>query len=121
NSVGLAPKTSSMAVWFAPPPIQLPPIVAHPLHTSSAPVPPTTSGAKRDTVTTAKGPPKIIPTVPVRNITNAFGPNFNIALKSRLSVNRTREAGNKYLEAIRYNPECSPETNPNELSKPGIK
>ena len=44
NNTGLAPNTSSMAVWFAPPPIQLPATVDKPLQISSGPVPAYKSG-----------------------------------------------------------------------------
>ena len=38
-----------MAVWFAPPPIQLPARVDNPLHTASGPTPPTVSGENIET------------------------------------------------------------------------
>jgi len=51
----------------------------------------------------------------------ALGPSFRIPLKSMLKVKSTKEAGKRYLEAILYNPEVSPDIHPNVFSKPGIK
>src|SRR5690554_5236276 len=121
NKVGLAPKTSSIAPWLAPPPIQLPATVANPRHTSSAPAPEITSGDKSDAVNKANGPPMITPIVPARNITKAFGPSLTIPLKSILKVKSTKDAGNKYLDATVYKPDSSPEIRPKVFNKPGVK
>ena len=67
------------------------------------------------------GPPNIIPIVPVKNITIAVVPNFLISGISILIVSNTRLAGNKYLEATKYNLDSSPEIIPNELKRDGIK
>ena len=42
-----------------------------------------------------RGPPITTPTVPVKNIINAFGPSLTTSLKSMLSVNRINAAGNR--------------------------
>ena len=84
-----------MAVWFAPPPIQLPAKVESPLQTASKSAPPTVSGEKIEINKIAKGPPIITPTVPVKNIISALEPKLNIAFKSMLSVIKTKAAGNK--------------------------
>ena len=92
---------SFIAAWFAPPPIQLPATVVRPRHTASGPAPPTISGAKTDTTIIARGPPMIIPAVPVKNMTNALGPNFIILGRSILIVNSTKLVGNKYRDATK--------------------
>ena len=92
---------SFIATWFAPPPIQLPATVVSPRQTASGPTPPTTSGAKVDTIKIAMGPPMMIPTVPVKNMIIAFGPNFLISGKSILMVSKTKLVGNKYREATK--------------------
>jgi hypothetical protein len=51
---------------LAPPPIQLPAKVARPRHIASGPAPPTVSGDTAEISKIAKGPPIIIPTVPVK-------------------------------------------------------
>jgi hypothetical protein len=78
-------------------------------------------GTKNETINKAIGPPITIPIVPDKNIISAFGPSLRILFRSMLSVNKTREVGNKYLEAIKYNPEPSPEMIPKVLSKEGMK
>ena len=67
------------------------------------------------------GPPKTTPNVPVKNITIALVPNFLISGISILMVSNTKLAGNKYLEATKYNLDVSPEIIPNELKRDGIK
>ena len=84
-----------MAVWLAPPPIQLPARVESPLHTASKSAPPTVSGETIEIKSIAIGPPMIIPTVPVKNIIKALEPKLNMAFKSILSVIKTKAAGNK--------------------------
>jgi hypothetical protein len=69
----------------------------------------------------ANGPPNNIPRVPVKNIINAFGPNFNISLKSTLKVNNTREQGRRYLEATKYKLDSLESIIPVELKKDGKK
>src|SRR5690554_6892825 len=90
-------KISSIAVWLAPPPIQLPARVERPLQTASGPTPPTVSGDTMEINKIAMGPPITIPKVPVRNMTKAFQPKLNTAFKSMLKVISTNAAGNKYL------------------------
>ncbi len=84
-----------MAVWLAPPPIQLPASVDKPLHTASGPTPPTVSGETIEINKMATGPPITIPIVPVKNMINAFQPKLNTAFKSILRVIKTKAAGNK--------------------------
>ena len=79
------------------------------------------SGATIEISETAIGPPRTIPMLPVKNIINAFDPNFFIAGKSILIVNNTRLAGNKYLDATKYNFELSLDIMPNELNNDGMK
>ena len=67
------------------------------------------------------GPPKIIPNVPVKNITIAFAPNFLISGMSMLTVSNTKLEGNKYLDATKYNLDSSPEMIPAELKRDGMK
>ena len=69
----------------------------------------------------AKGPPAIIPSVPVKNIINALDPNFFISWISILIVKRARLVGSKYLDATKYSFELSPEMTPSELKIEGIK
>ena len=84
-----------MAVWLAPPPIQLPARVASPLHAASKSKPPTVSGEKRAVMRIAIGPPIIMPTVAVKNMINALGPSRTIPFKSVLRVIKINEAGKK--------------------------
>ena len=84
-----------MAVWFAPPPIQLPAKVDSPRQTASKPSAPTVSGEKIAINKIANGPPIIIPTVPVKNRIKAFGPRLKMAFKSILNVIKTNAAGSK--------------------------
>ena len=93
--LSLTLNTSFMAVWLAPPPIQLPAMVVSPRQTASGPWPPTTSGAKNDTSKMASGPPMMIPADPVRNMIRAFGPRCRMDFMSMLRVNRTRLAGSR--------------------------
>tara|TARA_B100000401_G_C52774932_1_gene705183 strand:+ start:1393 stop:1557 length:165 start_codon:yes stop_codon:yes gene_type:complete len=51
----------------------------------------------------------------------AFGPNLLIAGKSILKHNKTKLAGNKYLEAIWYRLDSSDEITPKEFNPAGIK
>ena len=67
-------KTSFIAVWLAPPPIQLPATVVRPLQTASGPDPPTVSGLTVPTIISAKGPPTMMPKVPVKNMITALLP-----------------------------------------------
>ena len=90
-----------MAAWFAPPPIQLPATVVSPRQTASGPTPPTTSGAKTETIRMANGPPIMIPTVPVKNMMMALGPSFLISGRSILMVSNTKLVGSKYREATK--------------------
>ena len=55
-----------------------------------------------ETIKTANGPPKMMVTVAVKNIINAFGPSPITAFKSILKVSKTREAGRRYLDATKY-------------------
>src|SRR5690606_5695792 len=91
-----------MAIWLAPPPIQLPASVESPRQTASAPTPPTVSGEMVPTIKTAIGPPMITPTVPAKNIINAFGPKLKRPLRLILKVINTSAAGSKYWLAIKY-------------------
>ena len=100
NRSGLGLNISYIAAWLAPPPIQVPATVLNPLQTSSAPSPPTISGANNEIKKTAAGPPSIILIEAVINIKPAFFLNFHISLKSRLKVNNTRLAGKRYLDAM---------------------
>jgi hypothetical protein len=54
-------------------------------------------------------------------MTKALGPSLSIPLKSILKVNKTNDAGSKYLEATLYSPDDSPEITPNELKSAGMK
>ena len=67
------------------------------------------------------GPPKMIPTLPVRNIIIALKPSFFIPGKSTLIVRSTKLVGNKYLDATKYKLDSSPEIIPNEFSTEGMK
>ena len=87
---------------MAPPPIQLPAIVVKPLQTKSASNPSIKLGNVYDIRIIENGPPIIIPNVPLKNITIAFGPNFIISGKSILMVSKTKLAGNKYRDATKY-------------------
>ena len=113
-------KISFIAVWLAPPPIQLPAIVVIPLANSSGFIK-TKFGNKFFTIIIAIGPPIIIPTVPVKNIINAFEPSLLISFKSTLKVRRTNDVGSKYLEATKYRFDFSGETIPVVFNKEGIK
>ena len=84
-----------MAVWLAPPPIQLPAKVESPRQTASKPSAPTVSGEKIAMNKMAKGPPIIMPRVPVKNMINALEPRLKIAFKSILKVINTNAAGSK--------------------------
>ena len=90
----LTSNTSFIAAWFAPPPIQEPAIVVIPRHISSG-LAPTMSGATALKNKILSGPPIITPTVPVKNMINAFGPNLTTSLKSMLSVKRINAAGSR--------------------------
>ena len=68
-----------------------------------------------------KGPPITIPKVPAKNIIIALGPKAIIPFTSILKVNKTREAGSKYRDAIKYKPDSSPEIIPNEFKIEGKK
>jgi len=59
------------------------------------------SGAINEIIYMANGPPIIIPTVPVKNMINALGPNFKMLGKSILIVSRTRLVGSRYLDATK--------------------
>ena len=76
-------------------------MVESPLQTASGPTPPTRSGATLETIKTANGPPKMMVTVAVKNIINAFGPSPITAFRSILKVSKTREAGRRYLDATK--------------------
>ena len=91
----LTSKTSFMAVWLAPPPIQLPATVVRPRQTASGPPPPTVSGLTAPTAMSATGPPTMIPTVPVRNMAMAFHPSRMMAGRSTERVRRTSVAGRR--------------------------
>jgi hypothetical protein len=69
----------------------------------------------------ARGPPIIIPSVPVKNIINALDPNFLISWISILIVKRARLVGSRYLDATKYRFELSPEIIPSELKIEGMK
>ena len=84
-----------MAVWLAPPPIQLPAKVESPLQTASGPTPPTVSGETKEINKMAIGPPIIMPNVPVKNMINAFHPKLTTPFKSMLKVINTKAAGNR--------------------------
>jgi hypothetical protein len=79
------------------------------------------SGLIKETIKIAKGPPIIIPIVPVKNIISALEPNFFISLRSILIVKRARLVGRRYLDDTKYRFELSPEIIPNELKIEGIK
>ena len=55
------------------------------------------------------------------NIKPALARSFQISLRSILSVSNTKEVGNKYREATKYNSLCSPSITPSELNIEGIK
>ena len=59
-----------------------------------------------------KGPPIIIPAVPVKNMMSALGPSFMTSLRSTLMVSSTKAAGSKYREAIKYNLDCDGSMSP---------
>ena len=59
------------------------------------------SGKKFVTTNKATGPPRMTPSVPVRNMISAFGPRLRMALKSILKQRRISEAGNKYRDATK--------------------
>src|SRR5690606_36964331 len=101
--------------------IQVPATVLSPLHTASGPSPPTTSGANKDTINTARGPPNITPTDPVIKSKPAFFLSFHISFRSRLSVKSTKLTGSKYREAIVYKDESAPEIIFREFNTPGKK
>ncbi len=89
NRVESTAKTSFIAAWLAPPPIQLPASVAMPLQVSPA----TVSGwmmpsARKDTMA-----PSITPAVPVRNMMIALGPSRSIATRSMAMQNSASELG----------------------------
>ena len=94
-------KTSFIAAWLAPPPIQLPATVVNPRQTCSTPALLIIEGEINETTIMEIGPPKIIPKVPVKNITIALDPNFLISGISMLIVSRAKLVGNKYLEATK--------------------
>src|SRR5690606_40423292 len=79
------------AAWLAPPPIHEPARVANPLHTS----PDTTSGANNENNHTAKGPPNIIPIIPVKNSKPAFFRSHHTSRKLRFKVNSTKHEGSR--------------------------
>ena len=91
-------KTSIIAAWFAPPPIQLPAIVVIPYANNDKSIS-TIEGKKYFTTKIEIGPPNNIPRVPEKNIINALEPSLEISLKSTLRVNKTKEHGSKYLDA----------------------
>ena len=93
----------------------------NPRHTESGPEPPIISGLIADTINIARGPPIIMPIVPVKNIISALEPNFFISWRSILIVKRARLVGSKYLEATKYSFELSPEITPSELKIEGMK
>ena len=76
-------------------------MVESPRQTASKPAPPTVAGENREVIKTASGAPTITPTVPVKNIIKALGPNLNMAFRSMLKVIKTKAAGSKYLLAIK--------------------
>ena len=80
---------------LAPPPIQDPATVASPLQTASGPCPPTVSGLMNEKMKTAKGPPRMMLIVPVKNMISALGPSLRIPCRSMLSVSNTKVAGSK--------------------------
>src|SRR3546814_2115981 len=100
KGTGLGLNRRYMACCMASQPIQLPATVESPLHTASGPAPPTVSGEKTDTSSTASGPPMIIPTVPVMNIRPALRRSFHISLRSRLRVNRRSEEHTSELQSL---------------------
>jgi len=51
----------------------------------------------------------------------AFFPRPRMALKSMLRVKKIRDAGRRYLEAIKYKLDSSPEIKPNEFRTEGKK
>ncbi|CAI8254995.1 MAG: Uncharacterised protein [Bacteroidetes bacterium MED-G17] len=87
---------------MAPPPIQLPAKVLNPRQSARSPVVSTVCGKRMEKIPIAKGPPMIIPKVPVKNMTNGFQPNLTSPLKSILSVIRNNAAGNRNLVATKY-------------------
>ena len=83
-----------MAVWLAPPPIQLPASVASPRQAAVWPEP-MIEGSNCATIHSASGPPRTMPTVAVRNMTIALLPRPRIPLMSIDSVIRNSAAGRK--------------------------
>ena len=67
---------------MAPPPIQLPATVVNPRQTASGPAPPTRSGAKNAVIRIARGPPRIIPAVAVKNDAALSKANDNVKTNS---------------------------------------
>ena len=110
-----------MASILAPPPIQLPAKAAIPRHTASGPVTPINSGQMAETINKANGPPIITPTVPVKNIITALLPKPAIALISMLSVNNTKQAGNRKYFATSSTWLTSALTIPNVFNNEGNK
>src|SRR5690606_41640599 len=95
--------------------------VDSPRHTAYGSVQHTVSGENVDIKRMASGPPIIIPIVPVKNMIRALGPRLKMALRSILSVIRTRDAGSRYLLAIKYNCEVLSSIIPSELKMAGIR
>ena len=62
-----------------------------------------------------------MPMVAVKNIMMAFDPSLLIAGISILRHSKTKLAGSKYLEAIKYRLDSSEEMIPNEFNPAGIK
>ena len=73
------------------------------------------------TIFTASGPPIIIPTVPERNTSIAFQPNFLRTLLSKLRVNKNKQTGYKYFETNGYMPDFLPENRFKVFKTPGTK
>src|SRR5690606_24797809 len=101
------PNASIKPSRLAPPPIQLPAIVENPLHISSSPKF-KISGKAEAVRKYATGPPIITPKVPAKNIITDLPPSLRRPGISIPMVNKTRQAGNKYLEVTEYKPDSSP-------------
>ena len=121
NTSSPTSKTSFMAAWLAPPPIQLPATVANPRQMASGPTPPTVSGLMKENTRIANGPPSTMLTVAVANMISACGPSRMMPGMSMLSVRSTSVAGSKYREDTKYRLDASASTMPNVLYSDGMK
>ena len=92
--LSLTLKISFIAVWLAPPPIQLPAMVDKPRHSSdgSTAIKP---GATEETSSSATGPPRMMPRVAAKNMMSALGPKLIIPFKSMPRHSSIKLAGSR--------------------------